>query len=119
MSKYKLAVSDKVRVPMIFEIQDGEKIKRFNFSLTCVRLDVDEFQESNKNSDGVTTNEKIRETMIRITEGWTNQTFVLDEAKQPAPCDEEAKEIMFKAANVLDIAVASYMKESAAKAKNL
>ena len=118
MSKYKLAVGNKVRVPMIFEIQDGEKIKRFNFSLTCERLTVDEFQASNKNSDGITTNEKIQETMIRITEGWVNQTFVLDEAGQPAPCDQEAKEILFQAPNVLDIAVASYMKESAAKAKN-
>jgi hypothetical protein len=119
MSKYQLAVADRVRVPMIFEIQDGEKTKRFNFSLTCERLTVEEFQASIKNGDGIPTNEKIRDTMIRITEGWTNQTFVLDEVKQPAPCDQEAKEVMFGAANVLDIAVASYMKESGAKAKNL
>ena len=119
MSKYQLAVADKVRVPMIFEIQDGEKNRRFNFSLSCERLTVEEFQESIKNSDGIPTNEKIRDTMIRITDGWTNQTFVLDAAKQPAPCDQEAKEVMFGAPNVLDIAVASYMKETGAKAKNL
>ena len=116
--KYKLAVANKVRVPMIFEIQDGEKLRRFNFSLTCERLTVEEFQDSIKNGDGIPTNEKIRETMIRITEGWVNQTFVTDDAGQPAPCDQEAKEVMFGAANVLDIAVASYMKESGAKAKN-
>jgi len=118
MSKYKLAVGDKVRVPVIFEIQDGEKTKRFNISLTCKRLTVDEFQASNKNSDGITTNEKIQETMIQITEGWVNQTFVLDDAGQPAPCDQEAKEIMFQTPNILDIAVGSYMKEVGAKAKN-
>ena len=118
MSKYKLAVGDKVRVPMIFEIQDAEKTKRFNFSLICERLTVDEFQASNKNSDGITTNEKIQETMIRITQGWVNQMFVLDDVGQPAPCDQEAKEIMFQAPAVLDIAVASYMKERAANAKN-
>lgn len=116
--KYKLAVAARVRVPVIFEIQDGDKTKRFNISLTCTRLTVDEFQESNKNSDGITTNEQIRDTMIRITEDWTNQTFVVDELGQSAPCDQEAKEIMFNAPNVLDIAVASYMKESGAKAKN-
>jgi len=115
---YKLAVAPKVRVPMIFEIQDSDKIKRFNFSLTCTRLTVDEFQESNKDSAGVVTNEKIRETMVRITEGWTNQTFVLDDDNQPAPFCPEALEVMFQAANVLDIAVQSYMKESSAKAKN-
>lgn len=115
---YKLAVANKVRVPMIFEIQDGDKIKRFNFSLTCARLTVDEFQEKIKNSEGIPTNEKIRATLVEITEGWTNQTFVLDDLGQPAPCCPEALEVMFQASNVLDIAVASYIKESGAKAKN-
>lgn len=115
---YKLAVAPTVRVPMIFEIKDGEKTKRFNFSLICARLTVDEFNDSNKDSSGVVTNEKIRETMMRITEGWTTQTFVLDDDNQPAPFCPEALEVMFQANNVLDIAVASYMKESAAKAKN-
>lgn len=115
---YQLAVADTVRVPMIFEIQDGDKNKRFNYTLTCERLTVDEFQARNKDSNGVVTNEKIRETMLGITKGWANQTFVLDENKQSAPFCQEALEVMFQAANVLDIAVASYMKESAAKAKN-
>ena len=115
---FKLAVARTVRVPMIFEIQDGDKLKRFNFSLTCDRLTVDEFQASNKDSEGVTTNEKIRETMMRITNGWTPQTFVLDDDNQPAPFCPEALEVMFQAPNLLDIAVTSYMKESSAKAKN-
>lgn len=115
---YTLSVAPKVRVPMKFKMQDGAALKHFDFKLECDRLTIDDFQARNKNDDGVTTNEKIKETMLEITSNWQGQTLVLDDEKQPAPFCREALEVMFQTPGVLDVAVTAYMTESAAKTKN-
>ncbi len=115
----KLSIASKVRVPMKFRLQDGPAVKTFSFALECERLETDDWQKRIKNDEGVTTNEKIKETLVAITTGWPGQTLVLDDdTNEPAACDKAGLECMFQVPGVLDVAVASYMKESAATVKN-
>ncbi|MDQ2821934.1 MAG: hypothetical protein M3Y65_16330 [Pseudomonadota bacterium] len=114
----KLAVSNKVVVPVKFGMQDGAKVTPFKFSLICDRLPTDEFQERIKDDKGVPTNAKIKELMTKITTGWDGQTFILEDDGTPAAFNEENLEMMLGAAGVLDLVVESYMKEGAARAKN-
>jgi hypothetical protein len=114
----KLGISNKVRVPLKFKMQDGANVRQFNFTLECDRLSTDEFQKRNQDDNGVVSNEKIKENMLGITTGWSGQQLVLDDDGQPAAFSQEALEFMFGVAGVLDVAVTSYMKESTATVKN-
>ncbi len=115
----KLAISNKVRVPMKFKMQDGANVRQFNFSLECERLTSDEFNARNKDERDMVSQEKIKENMMGITTGWSGQqALVLDDDGQPAAFSQEALECMFGVAGVLDVAVTSYIKESTATVKN-
>jgi hypothetical protein len=114
----KLAISDKVTVPVKFTMKDGKKLVPFAFSVFCERLASDDFQERIKDDSGATSEKKIKELMSEITVGWENQTLVLDDDGQPAAFCDEARDLMFATTGVLDVVLASYMKESAARAKN-
>lgn len=115
----KLSVSNNVLVPVKFQLKDGLATKQFAFTLTCERLTTAEWEE--RITDPVLerhTNQKIRETMFGITTGWDKQTLVLDDDNVPAAFSDEALEVMFTASGVLDLVVASYVKESGARGKN-
>ena len=114
----KLAVSEKVNVPVKFTMQDGKKMSTFKFSLTCDRLTTDDFQERIKGDGDFATNAQIKTVMKEITTGWDAQTFVLEDDGTPADFSEENLQLMYDATGVLDVVVASYLKESAARAKN-
>lgn len=114
----KLAVSDKVIVPVKFDMQDGKKSRRFSFTVTCDRLTTDEFQERIKGDADFATNAQIKTVMKEITTGWDGQAFVLEDDGTPSEFSEDALQVMFDAAGVIDVVVASFIKESAARAKN-
>lgn len=114
----KLAVSDKVVVPVKFSMKDGKKVIPFAFTVLCDRLSHDDFQERIKGEDKFATNAQIKTVMKEITTGWENQTFVLEDDGTPADFSEENLQLMYDASGVLDVVVASYLKESAARAKN-
>lgn len=114
----KLAVSNKVIVPIKFSMQDGKKTVPFKFSLVCDRLTIPEWQERVKGEDGFITNEKIKETLTEITTGWEGQNFVLEDDGTPSEFNEENLALMYDATGVIDLVLASYLKESAARAKN-
>lgn len=114
----KLAVSDKVIVPIKFSMQDGKKTVPFKFNLVCDRLTIPEWQERVKDDEGSVTNEKIKETLTAITTGWEGQTFVLEDDGTPSEFNEENLAVMYNANGVIDLVLTSYLKESAARAKN-
>lgn len=115
---YKLSVSDTVRVPVTFDLANGNKVTKFKYVLLAQRLGEEEFQARIKNGDGIATNEKIKVVMMEIMTGWEGQTLVLDEQDQPADFNAEALEVMFQTPKVLDIVTSSYLKEVGARAKN-
>lgn len=114
----KLAISDKVTVPVKFTMKDGKKLIPFAFTVLCERLAGDDFQERIKDDNGVAAEKKIKELMTEITVGWENQTLVLEDDGQPAAFCEEALDMMYATVGVLDVVLKSYMKESAARVKN-
>lgn len=115
---FKLAISDMVSVPVIFEQMDGGKKKKFNFKLLMERMTEEDWLASVKDENGIVSNVKIKDQLISITKGWEDQTFVLNEAGAPAEFCEEALAVMFGVPGILNICLNSYVKESAAKAKN-
>lgn len=116
--KFKLAIGDKVTVPVFFKQKDGHKTKSFSFDLLMARVSPEEWQESIKGADGEVSIEKIKEKLLELTTGWVNQEFVLDEEGKPAEFSQEALEFMFSVPGVMDICLTSFIKESAAKGKN-
>jgi hypothetical protein len=114
----KLAVSDKVTVPVKFSMKDGKKNVNFAFTITCARLTSEDFQERTKGETVAETVQKIKATMSEITTGWEGQTFVLEDDGTPADFNEENLQLMYDATGVLDVVLKSYMHESAARAKN-
>ncbi len=114
----KLAVSNKVVVPVKFAMQDGVKVTQFKFNLICDRLPTEEFQAGIKNDKGNATDEKLKELLMKITTGWEGQTFILEDDGTPAAFNEENLEMMLGATGVLELVTNSYIKESAARAKN-
>jgi hypothetical protein len=115
---YKLAISSLVLVPMLFTMNDEGKTRQFKFSLTCERLEEEDFQERIKSESGIPSNDRIKEVITGITTGWKEQTMVLDDDGQPAAFCQEALEFMFKTPGVVDVALRSYLKEVGAKVKN-
>lgn len=115
---YQLAIKNVVIVPVEFSVADGDKRKKFKFSLECDRLTTEEWKAGITNDEGVITPEKIREQLAGITRGWKGQTFVLDDDGNPAEFCEEAFQVMTNAPGVFDVILESLMKESAAKGKN-
>lgn len=114
----KLAVSDYVIVPVKFQMKDGKKFVPFAFTVTCDRLEQDDFQERIKGEEKFATNAQIKVVMLEITKGWDGQTFILEDDGTPAEFSEENLKMMYDASGVLDVVLASYLKESAARAKN-
>jgi hypothetical protein len=114
----KLAVSNKVVVPVKFSMKDGKKIVPFAFIVICDRLESDDFQQRIKGESGVATEEQIKAVMMEITTGWENQTFVLEDDGTPADFSEENLQLMYNATGVMDVVLKSYMAESAARGKN-
>jgi hypothetical protein len=114
----KLAVANKVSVPVKFSMTDDGKVKHYAFTLTCARVSTDEFQSSIKNDDGVVTGEKIREKMTDITTGWKDQAFVLNDDDTPADFCPEALEMLFSTQGVLDAVFPAYLAAASAKTKN-
>jgi hypothetical protein len=99
-------------------MKDGKKTIPFAFTVLCDRLTSDDFQQRIKGESGVATEEQIKATMMEITTGWENQTFVLEDDGTPADFSEENLKMMYDTTGVLDVVLASYIKESAALKKN-
>jgi hypothetical protein len=114
----KLAIKSVVIVPVKFSMADGDKTKSFAYTLECERIEGADWDAAIKNDDGIVTNELIREKLIAITTGWRGQTFVLEEDGTPAEFCREAFEDMLGVPGVLNVVVNSFLKESAARAKN-
>jgi hypothetical protein len=116
---YKLSVADVVHVPVVFTQPDGNKTKKFDFTLTCERKGVDEWTASIKNEEGEFSPEKIKEKMLDLATGWCErQNFVLEEDGTPAKFCRDAFEYMVDQPGVLNIIFKAYGIASAAKAKN-
>jgi hypothetical protein len=114
----KLAVSDNVTVPVKFSMKDGKKTVHFAYTVTCDRLTSEDFQQRTKGETVAETVEKIKTTLLEITTGWEDQTFVLEDDGTPAEFTEENLQLMYDATGVLDVVLKSYLHESAARAKN-
>lgn len=122
----KLAVSNKVIVPIKVTLKDNGQEKKYAFELVCDRVGEEEFQERIKdpetasamNPTGVATNPKIRQVMREITSDWRGQNLVLNDDGTTADFCDEAFEMMLEMHGMLDAVTRSYMKEVGAKVKN-
>ncbi len=110
---YKLAVADVVKVPVKFNLNTGNKISAFAFSLACTRLDQKSLKQIVDDD-----NETISEVVKRIATGWQGQTLVLDADDKPAEFSADALDAMLSVPGVAPVAWTAYLKEVGAKEKN-
>ena len=91
-----------------FKTADG-KDEKFDFSLTCDRLEQEQINAATKTED------KIVDFFVEHTKGWTR---VEDEKKAPVPFSADALRQLFKIPGLQGVAWMSYLSESGVKAKN-
>ena len=113
----KLAVANKVSVPVKFDITDDGKIKRYTFSLICDRVSGQQFDADIKDDKGAITDDKIREKMIDIITGWKDQNFIMDD-DAPADFSIDALTMMLGVPGVLHAVFTAYLVAASAKTKN-
>lgn len=110
---FKLAVADRVKVPVKFTIRDGGAEKTFAFTLECERLSDEAIKARLKNEE-----EPVNDFMRDVARGWSGQKLVLNEEGEPAEFSAEAFDAMLNMAGVGVVLFKAYLAECGAKAKN-
>jgi hypothetical protein len=113
MPQYKLAIADKVHVPIKIDVNNGGKNKHFSFLLVADRLPQDEIKERTKNPDM-----PVSEFVKSVVTGWQGQTLVVDEDDKPAEFSAETFDVMLGLPGFGLVAYKAYFEECGAKSKN-
>jgi len=112
---YKLAIDDKVEVPVKFTLKAGKVNKTFAFTLHCNRL----MQEDiTARLEACEFKYKPFMASPEVTTGWEGQRLVLNADDTPAEFSEEALDALLSAPGVAQLCFAAYQKECGAKEKN-
>ena len=116
---YVLAVGNTATVPVSFTMPHQGKKRKFDFTLTCERLGVDEWQQSIVDASGDVNPDRIKEKLLAITTGWCDrQDFVCEEGGKPAEFCDEAFSYMLNQPGLLMTIFTAYGKACAITAKN-
>ncbi len=110
---YKLAIEDRVDVPVKFTLKSKGIARLFQFTLDCTRLTQDEIATSMEENE-----HKVKTFMKPLIGGWSNQRLVLLESNEPADFCPEALDVMLNTAGVAMAIYNAYAKECGAKEKN-
>jgi hypothetical protein len=113
--KYKVAVSEKVIVPVEGKIADENGTPRpFKFSLVCKRLDAESLTQELGNKD-----ESAAELIMKLTTGWRDQRLVLEEDETtPAEFCEDALSALLGIGGMAMQCLNAYLAVAGVKAKN-
>jgi protein involved in temperature-dependent protein secretion len=114
-SKFTIAVSDSMEVPVKFTLKEGKVNKSFAFTLMATRMEQDDIAERMRESEY-----KFKEGLLDmgVFTGWTGQRLVLDADGNPAEFSIDALEAMLSVPVVAQICYQAWLKESGAKEKN-
>lgn len=110
---YKLVVADVVKVPVKFTLNDAGKVKKFDFSITCERLEAKVIRDRIQGGDAL-----VSDFMRSVMKGWEGQSLVVDEEGKPADYNDDSRDVMLDTAGVASIFYAAYISECGAKEKN-
>lgn len=110
---YKFAIGNIVEVPVKFSVNDGAKTSSQTVTLVCDRMSEDERNESLK-KDGLS----VTDFMKKVTTGWKEQRFLLEEDGRPAEFSADALSALLGFPGLPVLAFTTYLKESGAKEKN-
>lgn len=110
---YKFAIGNTVEVPVKFSVNDGAKASSQTVTLVCDRMS-EEGRRENLKKDGLS----VDDFMAKVTTGWKDQRFLLDEDGRPADFSADALAALFGFPGLAVLAFTAYLKESGAKEKN-
>lgn len=108
----KIIVSDTVGIKVKGTINDAAGVPQpFDFGLTCIRLDAEQIaQRLKSNSD-----ESVTDFLADVVEGWSG---VRADNGDNVPYSAETLRQLCKIPGLANLAFATYLAESGAKAKN-
>jgi hypothetical protein len=111
--KYKIVVSNSVRVPVEGSIADAEgKPQKFKFALICDRIDQQSMREQFQGQDLV-----FSDFLKKVTKGWEGQRLVLNDDDTPAAFDVDALDALLNITGMGLVCYNAYTAENAAKGK--
>lgn len=109
----KIAIGNKVGFKVVGTYNDDKGVKQpFDFTLTCLRLSDQEYQDKIQSAPSDST---VIDFMCDVTEGWDN---VRDESNTKVPYSAEALRELCKIPGVARLAFDTYRAEVGVKAKN-
>ncbi|MGY8903205.1 MAG: hypothetical protein ACKVIH_01490 [Burkholderiales bacterium] len=112
--KYLLAIENKVTFKVVGSLTEtASREKKFNFSLTCDRLDQETINTRLKDKS-----EQMGEFMQSITTGWADQRLVLADSGEPAEFDADSFALLMSVAGMPSVCFHAYLRAVAAKEKN-
>lgn len=112
---FKLAIDDKVEVPVKFTLKAGKVNKTFSFSLHCKRLMQEEITARLEACEF-----KFKPFLAggEVVTGWEGQRLVLNADDTPAEFSEESLDALLSTPGVAQLCFSAYQKECGAKEKN-
>ena len=108
---YTLAIGNIVDVPLKFTLKDGRVNKTFAMTLTATRWSKEDMEAR---ADSLS----VRDFLLDVISGWSEQRLVLGADGQPAEFSRGALDALFDVGGVLDLTWKSYLRECAGKEKN-
>ena len=100
MAKYRVAIGDMLQVPVKGEINDADKVVKFDFTLTVRRLDTTDQSSKLSGADYLRAH----------TSAWKGQRLVIDEETgHPAEFSAEALEVMFSIVGMESVCWSAYL----------
>lgn len=109
----KLAIENKVKVQVNFNINNAGKVANHSFSLIADRFDQDQIKELLDDKDRT-----VSDVVKEVVTGWSGQKLVQNDDGSPAEFSAEALGIMLSVPGVSSVIYSSWMAEIGAKAKN-
>lgn len=113
--QFKIAIDNKVEVPVKFTLKAGKVNKTFAFTLHCNRLEQEEINTRLEAADF-----KFKSFMVGdgVVTGWEGQRLVLNVDDTPAEFSEDALGALLSIPGVAQVCFGAYQKECGAKEKN-
>lgn len=111
---FKLAVENKVCVTVKGKLPGATKnsAKKFDFTLTCERMEQAQITEAMKSGD------TIEDFMVARTSSWDGQRLVLNEDDSPADFSEGALRELFKLPGMAVWCYQAYLRDVGVQEKN-
>lgn len=110
---FTLALENTIEVPVKFTLKVGKVNKAFAFTLDATRHSQDEIEDWTTDK-----NRKIKDVLTDVITGWSGQTLVLGENKEPAAFTPESFAAMLAVQGVAGTIYLAYLRECGAKERS-